>query len=206
MPHIQYIPRNMHTVTALLCFVVVIHWLIFPYPSGLLHWHCGNLTIAPVPAKQPWWIWINTPCEFIMNDCITTTKQSTTKPCAYFLGYTVCLSGLGQHCFGYWLGADQALPESLLIFLSIEPVGTNFNEIRIKTQNLSIFCSRVGGFFRWGYVSASTLERNQRWSCIMGKLHPREKQNSEGWYPSIPMSIDDKIWLNHKGCVLFILR
>ena len=86
---IQYIPRNMHAVFALLCFVVVIHWLIFPYLSGLLHWHCGNLTIAPVPAKQPWWIWINTSCEFIMNDCITTTKQSTTKPCAYFLGYTV---------------------------------------------------------------------------------------------------------------------
>ena len=88
---IQYIPRNMHTVFALLCFVVVIHWLIFPYPSSLLDWHCGNLTIAPVPAKQPWWIWINASCEFIMNDCITTTKQSTTKPCAYFLGYTVCV-------------------------------------------------------------------------------------------------------------------
>ena len=86
---IQYIPRNMHTVFALLCFVVVIHRLIFPYPSGLLHWHCGNLTIAPVPAKQPWWIWIYTSCEFIMNDCITTTKQRTTKPCACFLGYTV---------------------------------------------------------------------------------------------------------------------
>ena len=79
----------MHTVFALLCFVVVIHWLIFPYPSGLLHWHCGNLTIAPVLAKQPWWIWINTSCECIMNDCITTTKQSTTKLYAYFLGYTV---------------------------------------------------------------------------------------------------------------------
>ena len=46
-------------------------------------------TIAPVPAKQPWWVWINTSCGFIMNDCITTTKQSTTKPCAYFIGYTV---------------------------------------------------------------------------------------------------------------------
>ena len=90
--NIQYIPINMHTVFALLCFVVVIHWLIFPYPSGLLHWHCGNLTIAPVPAKQPWWIWINTSYEFIMNDCITTTKQSTTKPCAYFLGYTVSVN------------------------------------------------------------------------------------------------------------------
>ena len=91
---VQYIPRNMHTVFALLCFVVVIHWLIFPYPSGLLHWHCGNLTIAPVPAKEPWWIWINTSCEFFMNDWITTTKQSTTKPCAYFLGYTVNLKGI----------------------------------------------------------------------------------------------------------------
>ena len=91
---LQYIPRNMNTVFALLYFVVVIYWLIFPYPSGLLHWHCGNLTIAPVPANQPWWIWINTSCEFIMNDCITTTKQSTTKPGAYFLGYTVHNSGL----------------------------------------------------------------------------------------------------------------
>ena len=84
LSYLQYIPRNMHTVFALLCFVVVIHWLIFPYPSGLLHWHWGNR--YPVPAKQPWWIWINTSCEFIMNDCVTTTKQSTTKPCAYFLG------------------------------------------------------------------------------------------------------------------------
>ena len=50
---IRYIPINVHTVFALLCFVVVIHCVIFPYPSGLLHWHCGNLTIAPVPAKQP---------------------------------------------------------------------------------------------------------------------------------------------------------
>ena len=88
--HLQYIPRNMHTVCALLCFVVVIRWLIFPYPPGLLRWHCGNLTIAPVPAKQPWWIWINTSCEIFMIDYITKTKQSTTKPCAYLLGYTVC--------------------------------------------------------------------------------------------------------------------
>ena len=81
----------MHAVFALLSFVVVIHWVIFPYPPGLLHWHCGNLTTAPVPAKQPWWIWINTSSEFIMNDCITTTKQSTTKPCAYFLEFTVII-------------------------------------------------------------------------------------------------------------------
>ena len=122
---IQYTPRNMHTVFALLCFVVVIYWLIFPYPSGLLHRHCGNLTIAPVLAKQPWWIWINTSCEFIMKDYITTTKQSTTKPCAYFLGYTVEAS-LMEHkeviilhiwyrvC--WWLGAAMARTSSSMIF------------------------------------------------------------------------------------------
>ena len=99
LPSIYSISQKICTrFFTLLCFVVVIHWLIFPYPSSLLHWHCGNLTIATVPAKQPWWIWINTSCEFIMNDCITTTKQSTTKPCAYFLGYTVaCIWACVKH-------------------------------------------------------------------------------------------------------------
>ena len=108
----------MHTVFALLCFVVVIHWLIFPYPSGLLHWHCGNLTIAPMPAKQPWWIWINTSCEFIMNDCITTTKQSTTKPCAYFLGYTVIMHGQLMAVW-VWPKALMALSDWLVVKWSI---------------------------------------------------------------------------------------
>ena len=110
---VQYIPRNMHTVFALLCFIVVIHWLIFPYPSGLLHWHCGNLTIAPVPAKQPWWIWINISRGFIMNDCITTTKQSTTKPCAYFLGYTVEHQGSYMHYGHYTTSASCCVEHSI---------------------------------------------------------------------------------------------
>ena len=117
---LQYIPRNVHMVFALLYFVVVIHWLIFPYPSGLLHWHCGNLTIAPVPAKQPWWIWINTSCEIIMKDCITTTKQSTTKPCAYFLEYTVCVLVLTPDFFGL----IRAQPWLFMLWLHARSSGT----------------------------------------------------------------------------------
>ena len=79
---------NMHTVCALLCFGVVRCRSIYPYPSGLLHWHCGNLTIAPVPVKQPWRIWAYILFDFNMDYCITTKKQSTTQPCAYFMGYT----------------------------------------------------------------------------------------------------------------------
>ena len=115
---IQYISRNMHTVTALVCFVVVIHWQIFPYPSGLLHWHCGNLTIAPVPAKQPWWIWINTSCVFIMNDFITTTKQITTKPCTSFLGYTVYHRIEAPSCYKERIGMKFG-PECLSELLSL---------------------------------------------------------------------------------------
>ena len=133
---VQYIPRNMHTVFALLCFVVVIHWLIFPYPSGLLHWHCGNLTIAPVPAKQPWWIWINTSYEFIMNDCITTTKQSTTKPCAYFMGYTVCMV--------LWLGNG-------LVYLSISGQFRQYCLLRQTCDSVITCGDRPGG--DWGKIT-----------------------------------------------------
>ena len=137
-PYVQYIPRNMHTVTALLCFVVVIHWLIFPYPSGSLHWHCGNLTTAPVPAKQPWWIWINTSCEFIMNDCITTTKQSTTNPCAYFLAYTVRQYCFETSCNGIWTKIRQ------VSFCNIK--------LRIPSKNIfspSLYWCNLQFIFHW---------------------------------------------------------
>ena len=83
----------MHSIFALLCFVVVIHWLIFPYPSGLLHWHCGNLTIAPVPAKQPWWIWITFPISirptslalWQSNDCPSASKATRMNMDKYFV-------------------------------------------------------------------------------------------------------------------------
>ena len=41
-----------HTVHNVLGFDVVRYW-VYPYPSGLLHWHWGNLMIVPVPVKQP---------------------------------------------------------------------------------------------------------------------------------------------------------
>ena len=97
---LQYIPRNMHTVFALLCFVVVIHWLIFPYPPGLLHWHCGNLTIAPVPAKQPlrnmdkYFMWIH--YERLHNH----NKAKHNKTVCIFLGiYCTCVWLISYRCY-----------------------------------------------------------------------------------------------------------
>ena len=48
-----------------------------------------------------------------MNDCITTTKQSTTKPCAYVLGYTVRLTwNYGMHK----LLLDDSVMDDYVIF------------------------------------------------------------------------------------------
>ena len=69
----------MHTVTALLCFVVVIHWLIFPYPPGLLHWHCGNLTIFLMNMDK-YFMWIH--YERLHNH----NKAKHNKTVCIFLG------------------------------------------------------------------------------------------------------------------------
>ena len=44
-----------------------------------------------------------------MNDYITTTKQSTTKPCAYFLGYTVYTITRTSQDFVKWEIATSTL-------------------------------------------------------------------------------------------------
>ena len=45
--------------------LVNLNFCISPYPSGLLHWHWGNHTVAPVQVKQPWRI---------------SVKSTSTKP------------------------------------------------------------------------------------------------------------------------------
>ena len=80
---IQYIPRNMHTVFALLCFVVVIHWLIFPYPSGSLHWHsndCPSASKATLMNMDKYFMWIH--YERLHNH----NKAKHNKTVCIFLG------------------------------------------------------------------------------------------------------------------------
>ena len=46
----------------------------YPYSSGLLSWHWGNHTIAPVPGKQPWRWWVNKLYGTTEKDNVTTLK------------------------------------------------------------------------------------------------------------------------------------
>ena len=98
LPHvcIQYVPRNMHTVFALLCFVVVIHWLFSPYPSGLLHWlalwqsnDCPSASKATLMNMDKYFMWIH--YERLHNH----NKAKHNKTVCIFLGiYCTCVSEL----------------------------------------------------------------------------------------------------------------
>ena len=71
-----------HSLAHNLCilFWFILLQLIYPYPSGLLHWCCDNHMIAPVPVKPPWEIWVN----------LTSIKmQQKLIKCVWFKGCTV---------------------------------------------------------------------------------------------------------------------
>ena len=202
----------MHTVFALLCFVVVIHWLIFPYPTGLLHWHCGNLTIAPVPAKQPWWIWINTSCEFIINDCITTIKQSTTKPCAYFLGYTVWVWRYKKATKrNYGFPSPSLLPIIVLGDLSENDINDNQRILGIKYTEESKSNVKthihiaVSSIVSWVPVSIFHHKARKYWQSIFS-CHPTPKKFSSVWDPYIMRYILKFHTPGHKDCSIVYER
>ena len=62
---------------------------VYPYFSGLLHWHWGNLMIAPVPVKQPWRIWIK-----LINTKLQFKKMF--EWCTHLMGWTALCCVLEQ--------------------------------------------------------------------------------------------------------------
>ena len=108
---VQYAPRMKLMVCALVDFVAWWYWSILPISfkvvftgtGAIIYW--GNHMIAPVPVKQAWRIWVNASGESTTMDNTTTTKQSTTKPCAYSMGYTLWISKKNDHELPriYWI-------------------------------------------------------------------------------------------------------
>ena len=94
--YIQYIPRNMHTVFALLRFVVVIHWLIFPISirlTSLALWQSNDCPIASKATlmnMDKYFMWIHN--EWLHNH----SKAKHNKSVCIFLGI-YCSSGCSNN-------------------------------------------------------------------------------------------------------------
>ena len=72
-----------------LCFVVVMQSFMLNSHEVFIHIHQGCFAGTGAIVRLPQCQWSKPDGYGKISQCITTTKQSTTKPCAYFLGYTV---------------------------------------------------------------------------------------------------------------------
>ena len=80
-----------------------------PYPSGLLHWHWSNHTIAPVPVKQSWSIWVNMSQQspdgndVTLSKCTANLGASWGKACILPIQFNILFSTKytnGKHRIG----------------------------------------------------------------------------------------------------------
>ena len=73
-----------------LCFVVVMQLFIMNSHEVLIHIHQGCFAGTGAIVRLPQCQWNKPDGYGKISQWITTIKHSKAKPCAYFLGYTVC--------------------------------------------------------------------------------------------------------------------
>ena len=83
---VQYIPRNMHTVFVVLCFVVVMQSFIMNSHEVFIHIHQGCFAGTGEIVRLPQYQWSKPDGYGIINQCMTTTKHSKAKTVCIFLG------------------------------------------------------------------------------------------------------------------------
>ena len=72
-----------------LCFVVLMQLFIMNSHEVFIHVHQGCFAGTGTIVRLPQCQWSRPDGYGKISQCITTTKHSKAKPCAYFLGYTV---------------------------------------------------------------------------------------------------------------------
>ena len=72
-----------------LCFVVVMHSFIMNSHEVFIHIYQGCFAGTGAIVRLPQCQWSKPDGYGKISQCITTTKHSKAKKCAYFLGYTV---------------------------------------------------------------------------------------------------------------------
>ena len=72
-----------------LCFVVVMQSFIMNSHEVFIHINQGCFAGTGAIVRLPQCQWSKPDGYGKISQCITTTKHSKAKPCAYFLGYTV---------------------------------------------------------------------------------------------------------------------
>ena len=97
-----------------LCFVVVMQSFIMNSHEVFIHIHQGCFAGIGAIVRLPQCQWSKPDGYGKISQCITTTKHSKQKPCAYFLGYTVCKVKLPTEQCGEILGKTCSIFNKML--------------------------------------------------------------------------------------------
>ena len=93
---IQYIPRNMHTVFFVLCFVVVMQSFLMNSYEVFIRIHQGCFGGTGAIVRLPQCQWSKPDGYGKISQCITTTKHSKAKTVCIFLGIYCNHQGSGR--------------------------------------------------------------------------------------------------------------
>ena len=89
-------PKKYAHGVVVLCFVVVMQSFIMKSYEVFIHIHQGCFAGTEAIVRLPQCQWSKPDGYGKISQCITTTKHSKQKPCAYFLGYTVYSAGTAR--------------------------------------------------------------------------------------------------------------
>ena len=94
--HTVYPKKYAHGFVVL-CFVVVMQSFIMNSHEVFIHIHQGCFAGAGAIVRLPQCQWSKPDGYGKISQCLTTTKHRKAKTCAYFLGYTVSLTGCHKY-------------------------------------------------------------------------------------------------------------
>ena len=104
-----------------LCFVVVMQSFIINLHEVFIHIRQGCFVGTGAIVRLPQCQWSKPDWYGKISQCITTTKHSKAKPCAYFLGYTVYdVSGFVQQSVTRIIDVWQVWKVSLIFLHSVD--------------------------------------------------------------------------------------
>ena len=129
-----------------------------------------------------------------MNDCITTTKQSTTKPCAYFLGYTEDIfirNHRRLHKIQYRISTYCIFaPDRPWIWPGIKSISNNL-DIAFHVRSSQLLCLEMHLWCHEQFIVAlsagrkpSEWDNGSMWedrnliSSFMDSIYPKETNNA----------------------------
>ena len=152
--HTVYPKKYVHGFVVL-CFVVVMQSFIMNSHEVFIHIHKGCFAGTGAIVRLPQCQWSKPDGYGKISQCITTTKHSKAKPCAYFLGYTVFRDHTFGTSFFTWLNFIPGSISNYIHYQMCHEISQSFPKIQCADVEIcELICCFIPHIIRYviGYL------------------------------------------------------